>query len=286
MTSAARWVLSSTSAPTKKAGIVMSRASPQTTMSFTPIDRDFTLKLDCNIDKSLTKYLHSSGSFALQSYLAKKSSGPRRRQAVYQARRGPFFRHFCRIPNHLLESGQIFNVARTSGSRDSADSLRTVAVIFLHGLDHFPLLQNAQMPVQIAVRESTKLFELAERQSFRVRDQRRQHTEARALVNHAIQAFIGEAPFAARSLSFHSFSSFPVKSSIPATSNCPTPYGIPMAHGESARPSPSAIQVRPVSKYHAPTAATGRGRKRHDENTPRLKTICQRPGSIHKAAGT
>src|SRR5260370_33516136 len=72
MTSAARWVLSSTSAPTKKAGIVISRASPQTTMSFTPIDLDFILKLDWNIDKSLTKCLLSSDSFALQSYPAKK----------------------------------------------------------------------------------------------------------------------------------------------------------------------------------------------------------------------
>src|SRR5271170_414969 len=152
MTAAARWVLSSTSAPTKKAGIVMSRASPQTTMSFTPIDRDFILKLDCNVDKSLTGRLDSSGSFALQSYAAKKSLGPRRRQAVYWAHRGPFFRPSRRIPNHLLESGQIFNVARTAGSRDSADRLRTVAIIFPHGLDHFPLLQNAQMAVQIAVR--------------------------------------------------------------------------------------------------------------------------------------
>jgi hypothetical protein len=36
-------------------------------MSFTPMDRDFILKLDCNIDKSLTLRLHSCASFALQS---------------------------------------------------------------------------------------------------------------------------------------------------------------------------------------------------------------------------
>src|ERR1700685_3113173 len=152
MTSAARWVLSSTSAPTKKAGIVMSSASPQTTMSFTPIDRDFILKLDCKIDKSLTRCLYSPGNFASQSSRAKKSLDPRGRQIAEQARRGPFLRHFCRIPNHLLECGQIFNVAPTAGSRDSANSLWTVAVVFLHGLDHLSLLQNAQVPVQIAVR--------------------------------------------------------------------------------------------------------------------------------------
>ena len=35
-----------------------------------------------------------------------------------------------------------------------------------------------------------------------------------------------------------------------------------------------------------PRRSLGRGRKRHDENTPRLNTICQRPGSIHCAEGT
>src|SRR5881398_4008461 len=38
--------------------------------------------------------------------------------------------------------------------------------------------------------------------------------------------------------------------------------------------------------YDAPAASIGRGKKRHDENTPRLKTICQSPGSIHCADGT
>jgi len=46
------------------------------------------------------------------------------------------------------------------------------------------------------------------------------------------------------------------------------------------------MQVNPVSRYHAPAAAIGRGRNRHDENTPRLNVICQSPGSIHRADGT
>src|ERR1700678_2563542 len=59
-----------------------------------------------------------------------------------------------------------------------------------------------------------------------------------------------------------------------------------MVQGERARLSASAIQANPVSRYHAPATAIGRGRKRHDENTPRLKVICQSPGSIQRAAGT
>src|SRR5437763_17124137 len=71
-----------------------------------------------------------------------------------------------------------------------------------------------------------------------------------------------------------------------ATSNWPAPNGIPIAQGDNARVPPSAIHSKPVSKYHVPAASIGRGRKRHDENIPRLKTICQSPGSIHCADGT
>src|ERR1035438_3690255 len=73
---------------------------------------------------------------------------------------------------------------------------------------------------------------------------------------------------------------------MPATRNCPVPKEIPMTKGESDRFSAKAIEARPVSKYHAPTATTGRGKNRHDENTPRLKTTCHIPGIIHRAPGT
>src|SRR2546422_573562 len=47
---------SSTKPPTKKAGIVIISASPHTTMSFTPIERDLIppCKLNCSIETSLT----------------------------------------------------------------------------------------------------------------------------------------------------------------------------------------------------------------------------------------
>jgi hypothetical protein len=59
-----------------------------------------------------------------------------------------------------------------------------------------------------------------------------------------------------------------------------------MAQGESARLSASARHVRPVSKYQPAATAIARGRKRHDENMPRLKMTCQMPGSIHCDPGT
>src|SRR6201996_8550689 len=59
-----------------------------------------------------------------------------------------------------------------------------------------------------------------------------------------------------------------------------------MVHGESARSPPMARQLRPVNRYHAPAAIIGRGKKRHDENIPRLKMTCHIPGSIHVVNGT
>src|SRR5216683_1686488 len=58
-----------------------------------------------------------------------------------------------------------------------------------------------------------------------------------------------------------------------------------MAQGENARLSASVMQKSPVNRYQTPAATMGRGRKRQDENTPRLKMTCHRPGNIQIAAG-
>jgi len=43
-------------------------------MSFTPIDLALILarEFDCNVEKSLTEFLHARKYFALQSYVTKK----------------------------------------------------------------------------------------------------------------------------------------------------------------------------------------------------------------------
>src|SRR5258708_16980664 len=88
-----------------------------------------------------------------------------------QTRRGPFSGYFLRIPHHLLERGKILDIPHTARRRNSAYSQRAIAVMFLDDLDHFSFFQYAQMPIQITVRKSAKLFEIAERQPFRIRNQ-------------------------------------------------------------------------------------------------------------------
>src|SRR5258708_36905858 len=122
---------------------------------------------------------------------------------MHQTRRGPFSGYFLRIPHHLLERGKILDVARTARRCNSADRQRAIAVMFLDDLNHFSFFQNAQMPIQITVRKSAKLFEIAERQTFRIRNQGCQHAEACAFVNHGIKTFLGETPSAWQGSSFH-----------------------------------------------------------------------------------
>src|SRR4051794_23353712 len=69
-TSSARLVLSFTSPQTKNDGIVMSSASPHTTMSFTPIESDLKIPRGPNwsAERSFTECLPDTKYFALQSY--------------------------------------------------------------------------------------------------------------------------------------------------------------------------------------------------------------------------
>ena len=47
----------------------------------------------------------------------------------------------------------------------------------------------------------------------------------------------------------------------------------------------AASAARPAARYQTPTANMPRGSERHDANTPRLNTICHRPGSSGSASG-
>src|SRR5664279_5212608 len=48
------------------------------------------------------------------------------------------------------------------------------------------------MPVEVAVRQRAKLFEVAEQQTLRMGHERGKHTEPGTLVNHPVQAVISE----------------------------------------------------------------------------------------------
>ena len=143
------------------------------------------------------------------------------------------------------------------------------------------------MPAQIAVGQRAHLLEIAEGQAPGIGDQAGEHAQPRALVNHAVQALVGEAPFALRRVlrpqpSRPCFGAEKQNSRYQQLSHA---IRIPMVHGDSARPSPSE-HGQPSQQVPCARRAMGRGRKRHDANTPKLKMTCHNPGSIHTAAGT
>src|SRR5215472_10116981 len=107
------------------------------------------------------------------------------------------------IANDLLESGQIFHVALPSGSRNANRGLRAATVLFFTDVDHLVLFQNLQMPRQVSVGKSTKLFELNEAEAVRMCHQRRKNTQPRALVNNAIKAFVCKWCRGTRALLLH-----------------------------------------------------------------------------------
>ena len=76
-----------------------------------------------------------------------------------------------RIPDHLLKRGKILEIALTAVGSDAADCLRPIAIMSFCNLNHLRILQNAQMPAQIAVCKRAQLFEVAEGQSLGIRKQ-------------------------------------------------------------------------------------------------------------------
>src|ERR1035441_5493255 len=154
VTSAARVVLSSTNPPTNSAGMGISRASPQTTMSFTPIDLDFVLACtpDWNIENSLTFIPPCLISLCNAKFSRKKSSGAGWRQAMQRAGCRPFLSYLRRIPTHPPQRGKVLHVTRLAKSRDAADRQRTIAVGLLHRQhQHGRDRQRPQAPFELAL---------------------------------------------------------------------------------------------------------------------------------------
>jgi hypothetical protein len=86
--------------------MIMMRASPQITMSFTPIDREIIFKFACKVDSSLMVHPPNSEflsaiHFAAQSTESKKLRA-QGRQAPHQAFAGLTLARRGRIPNDLL----------------------------------------------------------------------------------------------------------------------------------------------------------------------------------------
>src|SRR5271156_2455558 len=141
--------------------------------------------------------------FTLQSKFPKKYLRLPRSHPGWQMISGFFLSYFCRIQDYLFERREIFKIALAARRCDATERLGTIAVMSFHDLHYLLPLQHAQMPAQVAVSQRTQLLEIAEGQSFGIADQRGEHAEPRALMNHPIQPFVGKTSFARPRFSFH-----------------------------------------------------------------------------------
>jgi len=151
------------------------------------------------------------------------------------------------------------------------------------------LLEYLQVPAQVAVGQCAQLLQLAEGQALSMGDQRREHAQARMLVDHPVETIVGKwsVRCLVRSLvRFPSSTESPgqiVRRRRPAVARLQMEYPSPRATGSDARFRPRGRQDR--CRYHRPTPNMGRGRKRHEAKIPRLKISSHRPGNIQAACG-
>src|SRR5579863_5895368 len=202
-------------------------------------------------------------------FLAQKKLSPRRRQILHR-----ICRHFALgaarcVLHHLLQRFEIVEIALAPVRGNAAHRQRTIFLRALHNLNQVRALQHLQVPAQVAVGQRAKLLQVGKAQAARIGDQRREDAQPRALVDGAIQPLIREPSLICCAPGLHTLPSFALTVRMTATSNWPSPYGTPMAHGEKARLSASPRQVSPVSRYQRPATTMSRGKKRVDENTPR-----------------
>src|SRR6185437_12484385 len=118
-----------------------------------------------------------SGSAALQVEQASRAS------VIGLGRR-------ARIEQHLLEHREIAEEALASVGRDADERQRPGVLRGPRDLDELRGLEHFQVPAQVAVRQPAELPERGERQALRIREERREHPEARALVHHSIEALV------------------------------------------------------------------------------------------------
>src|ERR1700722_10715836 len=111
------------------------------------------------------------------------------------------------VADDLFEGAEIVQVAFAAGRGDAAGGLGAIAVVSADDLNHPGIFKNAEVAAEIAVSERTELLEIVEGHTFGVGDEGGEHAEARSLVDGAVEAFVGEAAFAAQGLRFHSRSS-------------------------------------------------------------------------------
>src|SRR5581483_1179045 len=124
-------------------------------------------------------------------------------QIAQQTRPRLVFRQVGCVFYHLLQGGEVLEVAFAAVGSDSAHGLRPVPVMPFQDLNQLCLLQSAQVPAEITVGKRAHLLQIVERQRIGVSDERGQYAQASALMDDAIESFVSEAPFAGRRFRLH-----------------------------------------------------------------------------------
>ena len=143
-------------------------------------------------------------------------------------------------------------------SRNAAHRQRPVPSMPLHNLHHLCPLQHPQMPAQVAVRQRAQLLQIAKRQPLRIRHQRRQHAQPRALVDHSVQALIREAALARPTvrLSLHRLPSSRARKQNAGHQQLPdAERNSHRPRRKRARVAERNARISPVSRYHTPAAS-------------------------------
>src|SRR5215467_9722543 len=110
---------------------------------------------------------------------------------------------FCGIADDLLKRRQVIQVTFSPRGRDATDGEGPLLVMALDDLDEASVLQYTEVAAQISIGERAELLEIVEGQSLGVGDQRGQYAQPRPLMDHTVQAFVGEPTLGGRILSLH-----------------------------------------------------------------------------------
>src|SRR4051794_21990505 len=96
------------------------------------------------------------------------------------------------VGDDLLEFGDVLEKSLAPALGQPAQRLRPIALVALPYLDKTRLLQQLNLPAEIAVRQRAQRLEIVEHESLRMRGQRRENAQARALVDHALELLVRE----------------------------------------------------------------------------------------------
>src|SRR5882672_9803321 len=96
------------------------------------------------------------------------------------------------VADNAIENLDVLEEAPAARRRHAAGRQRSLALERLDDFDHLRFLKHLQVTAQIAVGQPAQLLQIGECQALRMDDERRQDAEPRLLMDHAVEALIGE----------------------------------------------------------------------------------------------